>query len=178
MCLSAGNIKFLHLTERPFLSILSVYVFNLKMMYHTLDTHEIIKSFISTGIKENQAEAIMKAISGTRETDLSNLATKRDLADVKVEIADVRGEISEVRGEISEVRGEIAEVRGEISEVRGEISEVRGEILKTESHLTIKMEETKSETMRWVTSVVIGATATSVAAIAGLIIFLFEHLTK
>lgn len=71
-------------------------------MYHTFDTHEIIKSFVVQGIKEEQAEVIVKAINGSRTNDLSNLVTKGEFSaglsnlkgELKKDIADLRFEFA------------------------------------------------------------------------------------
>jgi len=48
-------------------------------MGHHFDTHSIVKRFVKSGIKESQAEEIVKAIAESREFDISHLATKADL---------------------------------------------------------------------------------------------------
>ena len=47
-----------------------------------IDTHKIVKEFIAVGLKEEQAEAITKAISSVD----GKLATRSDLQAVKVEL--------------------------------------------------------------------------------------------
>lgn len=47
-----------------------------------IDTHKVVKEFIAVGLKEEQAEAITKAISSVD----GKLATKSDLQAVKVEL--------------------------------------------------------------------------------------------
>jgi hypothetical protein len=64
---------------------------------HTFDTHEYIKSFKQTGMKEVQAEAIVKAIKESRDFDFSRLATKDQIkllqSDIKTVEERLRGEI-------------------------------------------------------------------------------------
>jgi CRISPR/Cas system CMR subunit Cmr6 (Cas7 group RAMP superfamily) len=50
---------------------------------HTFDTHEYIKSFKQTGMKEVQAEAIVRAIKESRDFDFSRLATKDQLKNLE-----------------------------------------------------------------------------------------------
>ncbi len=80
---------------------------------------------IELGAKESTARAAANAVP-----DIQHLATKEDIAEVKVEIAELR---SEVRTEIAGVKVEIAELR---SEVQSEIAGVRVDIaqLRTEMH--------------------------------------------
>lgn len=47
------------------------------------------------------------------DSERSKLATKSDVADVRLEVEKVRGEIEKVRGEVEKVRGEIEKLRGE-----------------------------------------------------------------
>ena len=49
----------------------------------SFDTHKFIKQIQSTGLKENQAEAIVNILKASRSFDLSNLATKDQLQNVE-----------------------------------------------------------------------------------------------
>ncbi len=66
-------------------------------MGHHFDTHQLVKGFIKSGIKEAQAEAIINAIAQSREFDLSNLVTKADLKD---EIGKLRSEMHEIKADM------------------------------------------------------------------------------
>ena len=50
---------------------------------HTFDTHKFIKQIQSTGLKENQAEAIVDILKESRSFDLDRLATKDQLQNVE-----------------------------------------------------------------------------------------------
>ncbi len=63
-------------------------------MYHSFDTHTAVKSFVKSGMKTELAEAVVKTIAASREADLSHLATKVDLAEVKAEVVQVKAELS------------------------------------------------------------------------------------
>ena len=71
------------------------------------------------------------------DSERSKLATKSDVADVRLEVEKVRGEIEKVRGEVEKVRGEIEKVRGEVEKVRGEIEKLRGETKSRETRLIL-----------------------------------------
>lgn len=58
-------------------------------MIGTLDTHELVKDLKASGFTDEQAEAITRAVRLAREFDVSNLATKTDIADLRREIAEV-----------------------------------------------------------------------------------------
>ena len=47
------------------------------------------------------------------DSERSKLATKSDVADVRLEVGKVRGEVGKVRGEVEKVCGEIEKLRGE-----------------------------------------------------------------
>ncbi len=64
------------------------------------DTHKYIKQLQSKGFKEAQAASIVELVSESRAHDLSNLATKEDIANVRGEISNVRGEIKDVKFDI------------------------------------------------------------------------------
>ena len=52
----------------------------------TFDTYKIVKRLTSEGITEKQATVIVDAIQEGREVDLSHLATKTDIAELKAEV--------------------------------------------------------------------------------------------
>ena len=60
------------------------------MTFTGLDTHETVKDLKAAGFTDEQAEALTRALRRSQEIDLSNLATKADLAQVRTEIAESR----------------------------------------------------------------------------------------
>ena len=62
-------------------------------MISTLDTHETVKSLTAAGFTDAQAEALTAAVKRAVDIDLSNIATKTDIADVRREMADIRAEL-------------------------------------------------------------------------------------
>ena len=98
---------------------------------------------IELGAKESTARAAADAVP-----DIQHLATKEDIAELKVEMAELRSELrtemaelrSEVRTEIAGVKTEMAELRTEMAELRTEMAELRSEVrteiaqLRTEMH--------------------------------------------
>ncbi len=63
------------------------------MVVTGLDTHELVKRLTSVGFSGEQAEALTAAMRQGQDIDLSNLATKADLAALKVEMAEGKAEI-------------------------------------------------------------------------------------
>jgi basic membrane lipoprotein Med (substrate-binding protein (PBP1-ABC) superfamily) len=62
-------------------------------MISTLDTHETIKSLTAAGFTDAQAEALTAAVKQAVDIDLSNIATKTDIADVRREMAEMKAEL-------------------------------------------------------------------------------------
>ena len=63
-------------------------------MISALDTHETVKRLTAAGFTDAQAEAVTAAVKQALDIDLSNLATKSDIADVRREMADMKAEPS------------------------------------------------------------------------------------
>jgi hypothetical protein len=49
-----------------------------------LDTHELVKDLKASGFTDEQAEAVTRAVRLAQDLDLSNVATKTDLAQVEL----------------------------------------------------------------------------------------------
>jgi hypothetical protein len=118
---------------------------NVAMGAVAFDTHAFVKRLVSAGMPEAQAEAL--ADEQKRLLD-EQLATKRDIEDVRREIellrAEVKREIEEVRREIELLRGEVKrEIELLRGEVKREIELLRGEFKRdlkdTEQRLTIRL---------------------------------------
>ena len=73
------------------------------------DTHQIVKNFINAGFTEQQAEAVTNEQKRIIE---SNLANKKDIAEVKKEIAEVDAKLTK---EIAEVKRDIKEVDAKLT---------------------------------------------------------------
>jgi hypothetical protein len=73
-------------------------------MISALDTHQTVKELTAAGFTDAQAEALTGALRRVQDIDLSNLATKSDLAELrtimKSDITDVRREIAETKAEL------------------------------------------------------------------------------
>jgi basic membrane lipoprotein Med (substrate-binding protein (PBP1-ABC) superfamily) len=62
-------------------------------MISSLDTHETVKSLTAAGFTDAQAEALTAAVKQAVDIDLSNIATRTDIADVRREMADMKAEL-------------------------------------------------------------------------------------
>jgi hypothetical protein len=66
-----------------------------------LDTHELVKQLTAAGFTDPQAEALTAALRKAQDIDLSNLATKADLAALAVATkADLAAGLAETKAEI------------------------------------------------------------------------------
>jgi len=62
-------------------------------MISSLDTHETVKSLTAAGFTDAQAEALTAVVKQAVDIDLSNIATKTDIADVRREMAETKAEL-------------------------------------------------------------------------------------
>ena len=106
------------------------------------DTYKAMNALMKAGFDNDQAVALVSTIGDALTGDL---ATKADIAEVKMEIAEVRGEVAEVRVEIAEVKGQVAEVKVEIAEVRGQATGLKAQMAADKAELKAQMAADKAE---------------------------------
>jgi len=68
------------------------------------NTHNVIKKLVAKGFQEPQAEEIVDAILEGRSSDLSQLATKEQVTELRSEM---KSDIGKVRAEVTELRSEM-----------------------------------------------------------------------
>lgn len=120
------------------------------MHYKTFDTHKYIKNLQETGFNEQQAEMLVKSLLESRDFDLSILATREQISEVKIEIAQLDSklskEISAIREQVSEVKSDlqkdIATTRQDVAEVK---SELQNDIIKLDNKLSKEIAATRDE---------------------------------
>jgi hypothetical protein len=56
------------------------------MVISSLDKHEIVKDLQGAGFTDEQAEAVTRPVKKAQDLDLSSLATKADLAELRAEL--------------------------------------------------------------------------------------------
>ncbi len=80
-------------------------------MIGSLDTHESVKSLTAAGFTDAQAEALTAVVKAAVDIDLTNIATRTDIADLRgelsTEVANLRREIST---EVTNLRREITQL--------------------------------------------------------------------
>ncbi len=67
------------------------------MAITALDTHQTVKDLTAAGFTDTQAEALTQALRQVQQIDLSDLATKADLADLRREM---KADFSVLRAEL------------------------------------------------------------------------------
>ena len=94
------------------------------MHYKSFDTHKYVKSLQESGFNEKQAEVLVKSLLESRDFDLSILATREQVSEVKSEL---QKEIAEVKNEIVKLDNKLSK---EIAATRDEIKQSKVDMLK------------------------------------------------
>jgi len=55
-----------------------------------MDTYEVVKELMAAGFTDEQAQAVTRVVRKAQDVDLSNLATKTDLAALKLRFAELK----------------------------------------------------------------------------------------
>jgi hypothetical protein len=94
------------------------------MAITALDTHQTVKDLTAAGFTDSQAEALAYALRQSQQIDLSGLATKSDLSELR---AATKSDLSELKTDITELR---ATTKSDLAEVRREMAEMKAELIK------------------------------------------------
>jgi membrane-bound ClpP family serine protease len=76
------------------------------MAITALDTHQTVKDLTAAGFTDAQAEALTQALRHVQQIDLSDLATKADLAAVRAEMA-TKADLAILRAELETKMAEL-----------------------------------------------------------------------
>ena len=89
-----------------------------------LDTLEISKRLRGAGFSESQAEVMTGVLRDAREEDLSQLATKADLAQLRAELSQLatRAEFADLRAEFADLRTEFTALRSDMEILRRDLT--------------------------------------------------------
>ena len=157
------------------------------------DTHRFVKHMTKAGFTEQQAEAMAEEQVSLLN---SNLATKADLkaeiamldADLKAEMAmldaDLKAEMARLDADLkaemarldADLRAEIArlekELKAEIArvenELKAEIARVEAGLKAESARIDSTIAQAKTETIKWIAGIVLGAMVVQVTAVVGL----------
>lgn len=83
------------------------------MTIRSIDTHQTVKDLTAAGFTDAQAEALTSALRQVQQIDLSDLATKVDIADIRREMEQVRREMA-AKIDVEQIRREMAEIKSEL----------------------------------------------------------------
>lgn len=140
------------------------------MHYKTFDTHKYIKSLQETGFNEQQAEMLVKSLLESRDFDLSILATREQISEVKIEIAQLDSKLSK---EISAIREQVSEVKSDlqkdIATTRQDVAEVKSELQKEIAAARDEIKQSKVDMLKWMLPLMF----TVIALVAGIAVKLF-----
>ena len=140
------------------------------MHYKTFDTHKYIKSLQETGFNEQQAEMLVKSLLESRDFDLSILATREQISELKIEIAQLDSKLSK---EISAIREQVSEVKSDlqkdIATTRQDVAEVKSELQKEIAAARDEIKQSKVDMLKWMLPLMF----TVIALVAGIAVKLF-----
>jgi hypothetical protein len=92
----------------------------------TLDTLAIAKDLRESDFTEKQAEALARVLRTSREADLSELATKADIALLRSDMNALRTDMNALRAELkSDIAGTRSDLEKQITELRGDMKVLR-----------------------------------------------------
>jgi len=100
-----------------------------KNMFESFDTHALVEQFIATGFDKKQAEALVSAIKESRDYDLSNLATKKDIFELKSDILKLEASTKE---DIHSLKQDITRLETAMKYLatKEEVAQVKNDIVK------------------------------------------------
>jgi len=99
------------------------------MHFVSFDTHKYIKELQASGFNEKQAEVIIKSLLESRDYDLSKLATREQVNEIK---SDLQKEISAVREQIAKIENNIELIHKDIEKfaTREQVANIEKELEK------------------------------------------------
>jgi hypothetical protein len=107
---------------------------------------------------------------GRLEGKLHTFATKEDLANLRTELFGIRGDLtSEMVGLRGELKSDMASLRGEL---KSEISNLRTEMFGIRGEFNTKLEQFKSEMIKWM----FGLLISQAAFVLGAVLFIVSRL--
>ena len=141
-----------------------------RMAATVLDTHRIVRRLRDAGASEQLAETFTDVLRETRELDLSQLATKADIALVRADIDALRrstkADIDALR---AETKADIALLRADIDGLR---ASTKSDLAEAKADLRREIAETKAELIRWVVGVGFAQVAALIGAVFTIVHFL------
>ena len=119
------------------------------MHYKTFDTHKYIKNLQETGFNEQQAEILVKSLLESRDFDLSILATREQVAEVK---SDLQKDIADTRKQVAEVKSDLQK---DIADTRKQVAEVKSDLQKDIACVRAEIKQSKIDMLKWIVPIFI-----------------------
>jgi phenylalanyl-tRNA synthetase alpha subunit len=123
-----------------------------------IDTYEVVQELKAAGFTEVQAEAVTRAVRKAQDVDLSNLATKSDIATLAT-----KSELLAFKSELSAFKSEVTAVK----------SDLQLQIAETKADIERNLGNNKVEMLKWTvgaigvqTVVILGASVALIRALA------------
>ena len=123
------------------------------MIAMALDTHAFVKTLTAAGMPEAQAEAVTTLVTAAREADTAQLVTK---ADLQITAAELKAEFK--------------------AELQREIGGVKTELQHESSSLRAELAATRSDLLKWMIGLVLGAVLLNVMTVVGAMVALIKVL--
>ena len=126
------------------------------------DTHEVVTNLKAAGFTDEQAEAVTRLVRDTLTVDLSNLATKTDLAPfaTKIDHAETKAEIK------ADLASTKAEFKTGLASTRAEF---KTDLAATKAEIKIELAEIKAEILKWMVSSIGIQTVVIIGAVVALV---------
>ena len=115
-----------------------------------IDTLAYAKRLIQAGMPQQQAEVQAQVL---KEIIDNNLATKRDIAEVKAEIEKVRAEL---KADIERVKADLEKVKVEL---KADIARVKVDIERVRAELKADIAKVKADIIKWIMGMLIAQSA-------------------
>ena len=112
------------------------------MYYKTFDTHKYIKSLQETGFNEQQAEMLVKSLLESRDFDLSILATREQVNEIK---SDLQKNINKIDNKLSNLENKFDK----------KFSTLEDKFDKKFSTLEDKIDKNKYDLVKWLVTLFI-----------------------
>jgi len=133
------------------------------MAVTTMDTHEVVKELLAAGFSDKQAEAVTRVVQRSQDIDLSNLATKADLAATK---ADLQADLAATKAELQ------AGLAATKAELQAGLAGVKADLQMGLAAAKVDLAETKAEILKWM----VGSMGVQTVVILGAVVALVKMM--
>jgi len=108
----------------------------------SFDTHKYVKEFTKSGLKEAQAEAIVRSLLESRDYDFSKIATKEQIALIEKDIEIIKQDIDIIKQDMSKFA-----TKAQVNDMDKRIT---GQLDAIEQKLTSKLDARENTFLKWI----------------------------